>query len=111
MIPFQLFLEDSYLGNGFISTPEAFHYFCRHCGRVWARLVPLHESTHHTVTCNCPLHDDANWSAAVLCDTPRHITIKWPLEALVRDFLYLMERREAAPIIPNNLPHFSEPSP
>jgi hypothetical protein len=104
MTPFSLFLGDEYLGDGLQSYPESVHYFCRRCGNIWARRISARPATHWVWTGHCPEHDDADWGPPVLCEEVRFRTIRWPIEALVRDFLYLMERKFSAPVIVNNLP-------
>lgn len=103
MIPFSVFLGEEYLGDGLMEHPYAYHYLCRHCGVIWCRVIPHRTSYHTSMICNCPEHDDANWAAPVICIDVRFNRIKWPVQALVRDLLYLTEPK-SAPVIHNNLP-------
>lgn len=103
MSKFSIFFEEEYLGDGLQSDSRSFHYFCRKCGRIWARRVAHEPSQHCVLTCHCPEHDDANWGPAVLCEEIRFMTTRWPIQALVRDFLYLAEQK-FGPFIPHNPP-------
>jgi len=87
------------------SHPESIHYFCRKCGTIWARLISSQPSYHFTVTGHCEAcDDDAMWAAPLLCEGQRFRILRFPIAALRRDFLYLMDKLYPAPVISNNLP-------
>jgi hypothetical protein len=105
MIPFSVFLGEEYLGDGAASWPVSYHYFCRACGTVWCRTLCHEPGEHHTYTGLCPEHDRKPWYPSIIAadDMFRFRVVIWPRAVLVRDFLYLMDRK-SAPVISHNLP-------
>lgn len=104
MIPFSMFLGDEYLGDGLQSYPESVHYFCRKCGTIWARAISSDPSAYHfTMTGHCPEHDDADWAAPILCYEFHFRVYRYPIQALIRDFLYLTDPNKDR-VISHNLP-------
>jgi hypothetical protein len=106
VIPFDVFCGDEYLGTGVADHDISYHYFCPACGNVWARTISARGIQHATTAVHCPEHPPEAGSAylpPVLYQDFRYYKSRWPAEALVRDFLYLMELN-SAPVIAHNLP-------
>lgn len=103
---FSLFLGDEYIGDGTQSWPENTHYFCKECGTVWARSVSAVPAEHWVNHGYCPEHDTHLWGAAILTIQHHFQSIIYPIEALVRDFLYMMDWKDGL-VIHNNLPEFT----
>ena len=111
MRPFEIFVEDSFIGTGMADHGISHHYLCPTCGNIWARTIFNGETQHFALSIRCPEHDvDSLQSPAIMFYPFRFYNVRWPTAALVRDFLYLMEKRER--FTADNLPQFldSEPS-
>lgn len=102
---FSMFLGDEYLGDGKQTWPENIHYFCKECGTIWARTIASVPADHWTNHGFCPEHDTHHWGPAILCVQFRFQAIVYPIQALARDFLYLMDWKDGQ-VIHYNLPEF-----
>lgn len=109
MTPFHIFLFDDYLGSGMQQHPISNHYFCRDCGRIWARTVSDF-GEHGTLHVFCPEHDTHFWGAALLCQEIRFFPMQYPRSAWERDFLYLSDPAYRGRFIPYNLPNYPNES-
>jgi len=106
MRPFHCFINDEYLGTGMADHGISHHYLCPACGTLWARTIFDSPTQHYSLSINCPEHEDINRHPATMFYSYRFYNVRWPIEVLRRDFLYLMDLNKDQ-FISHNLPEFS----
>lgn len=100
---FALFVDDEDFGTGHREFRVSEHYLCPHCGKLWAHAI-VEGAPHSCLSVPCEpcaksIHE---FYDPCLCSFGRIERIEWPVRALARDFLLLMELKDQ--FIDDNLP-------
>lgn len=85
------FLGSEIIGYAETDGETATHYFCTHCGRIWAKELPLDENPHHhnVFPRHCPEHWTGNAFRAPIFYNP-HVPTEYDQEVLLHDFVVLV---------------------